>query len=115
MAQNQFKQLVSSLEPDTLKLEDSGPAVQALQLALKALSFYNSSIDGYFGLDTVAALRRFQQDFDLAATGQFDTATWYALTFWAAPPCQDRVQTDNQTKPREIWQLRWLRPFYSHR
>ncbi len=107
-----FKQLIDSLDPDSLKLDDSGAAVQSLQLALKELSFYKSRIDGYFGPSTRAAVRQLQQHFGLSATGQFDAATWYALTFWAEPPCAERSQV--AVPSREPWQFRLLRPFYSH-
>ncbi|MEL7314453.1 MAG: peptidoglycan-binding domain-containing protein [Cyanobacteria bacterium J06559_3] len=110
-----FKQLVDALEPDCLRLDDSGAAVETLQLALQELAFYSSRIDGYFGPSTSAAVRRLQQHFGLSATGQFDVATWYALTFWAEPLCGKQVKVAVQSESREPWQLRLLRPFYSHR
>ena len=112
--QTQFRQTVDSLEPDLLQLNDSGSAVQTLQLVLKELSFYHSSLDGYFGPHTVAAVRQLQKHFGLAATGQFDAAAWYALTFWADPPHANCAQTSACTELREPWQFRLLRPFYSH-
>ena len=110
-----FKHLVHSLEPDCLKLHDAGSAVQVLQLALKELSFYDSPIDGHFGPSTSAAVQQLQHYFGLSATGQFDTATWYALTFWSEPPSVKQSRVVVQTNLREAWQLRLLRPFYSHR
>lgn len=79
---DQFEQTVAALEPDLLTLGDRSSAVQNLQIALKALGFYTDSLDGTFGLKTADAVQRFQQSFGIAATDEFDVATWYALTFW---------------------------------
>jgi len=53
--------------------------------SLKALDFYTDSLDSTFGCKTADAVQRFQQSYGIAATGEFDAATWYALTFWAQP------------------------------
>ncbi|MGB3493273.1 MAG: peptidoglycan-binding domain-containing protein [Elainellaceae cyanobacterium] len=81
----QFEQAVAALEPDPLMLGDRHSAVQNLQIALKALDFYTGSLDNTFGPKTADAVQRFQQSDGIAATGEFDAATWYALTFWAQP------------------------------
>ena len=66
--------------PDnTLEWGDSGEAVRQLQVRLKELGYYSSSIDGQYGSGTYAAIYTFQQRNGLAATGKADTATLIRL------------------------------------
>ncbi|MBQ2928832.1 MAG: peptidoglycan-binding protein [Clostridia bacterium] len=66
--------------PDnTLEWGDSGEAVRQLQVRLKELGYYSSSIDGQYGSGTYAAIYSFQQRNGLAATGKADTATLIRL------------------------------------
>ena len=66
--------------PDnTLEWGDSGEAVRQLQVRLKELGYYSSSIDGQYGSGTYAAIYTFQQRNGLAASGKADTATLIRL------------------------------------
>jgi peptidoglycan hydrolase-like protein with peptidoglycan-binding domain len=56
-----------------LKLGSRGPAVRNLQLRLRL------AVDGWFGPQTLAAVKRFQKARHLRATGVVDAATWKAL------------------------------------
>ena len=68
----------------TTSLGDTGSAVVNIQYLLAYLSqFYNTvpliDIDGIFGQNTAAAVRAFQQTFDIPITGDVDLETWDAL------------------------------------
>lgn len=68
-----------------LKVGDSGNNVRLLQLQLNRISQNYPAIpkieksDGIFGLDTEAAVRKFQEIFSLSQTGQVDKSTWYSI------------------------------------
>jgi N-acetylmuramoyl-L-alanine amidase len=62
-----------------LQQGDEGPSVSALQLALAALGFDVGAVNGVFGKETVAALRKFQESQGIAASGNADDPTWAAL------------------------------------
>lgn len=81
----QFQKLIEALEPEFLTIGSAGRTVQILQLALKELALFKGEANGYFGTTTSAALRQLQAEFDLPKTGEFDTSTWYALSFWIHP------------------------------
>ena len=51
-----------------------GPSVAVLQRALSDMKLFSGAVDGNFGADTVAAVNRYQQDFNLTVNGQADTA-----------------------------------------
>ena len=53
----------------TLALGNTGLAVQALQMRLKALGYYTSDISGLFDSDTETAVRRFEQTYGTMQTG----------------------------------------------
>lgn len=53
----------------------SGPEVVALQERLRELGLLNGEVDGFFGLATLTALKRFQVKYMLAPTGMVDEAT----------------------------------------
>ena len=68
----------------TTSLGDTGPSVVNIQYLLAYLSqFYNTvplvDIDGIFGQNTAAAVRSFQDTFDIPVTGEVDLETWDAL------------------------------------
>ena len=77
------QQAIEQLEPELLQKGDRNTSVQTLQTVLQALSFYTSTIDGYFGEETVNAVEQLQEKMELEVTGLFDLETWYALTFWS--------------------------------
>lgn len=66
-----------------LQLGDSGPLVHSLQITLADLNLYRGSLNGHFGPALAQALTQVQHHFDLPPTGKFDSATWYALSFWS--------------------------------
>ncbi|MBE6786863.1 MAG: spore cortex-lytic protein [Ruminococcaceae bacterium] len=68
-----------------LKLGDSGNNVQIIQTELNRIARNYpaipkiAQINGIFGLDTEAAVRKFQEIFNLTQNGQVDKATWYKI------------------------------------
>ena len=70
---NQFKDLLSE--------GDSGEDIKTVQYYLRFISEFNPAVptvpaDGYFGESTTAAVRAFQQAYDLPVTGVVDGRTW---------------------------------------
>ncbi len=70
---NQFKDLLSE--------GDSGEDIKTVQYYLRFISEFNPAVptvavDGYFGESTTAAVRAFQQAYDLPITGVVDGRTW---------------------------------------
>ena len=53
----------------SLSLGNTGIAVQALQLRLKELGYFNGDVSGLFDSDTEAAVKRFEQTFGTMQTG----------------------------------------------
>ena len=53
----------------SLSLGNTGIAVQALQLRLKDLGYFNGDVSGLFDSDTEAAVKRFEQTFGTMQTG----------------------------------------------
>lgn len=62
-----------------LRLNDRGPTVRFLQRLLREKGVFRGQIDGVFGLQTQRAVRLFQRQQGLAATGVVNHATWQAL------------------------------------
>ena len=91
----QLQSLTQILEPDSLHPGSFGSEVTSLQLALQELSLFEGHVDGYFGAKTESALRKLQREFGLTETGELDTETWYALSFWAEP-AKPRTQDNSQ-------------------
>jgi peptidoglycan L-alanyl-D-glutamate endopeptidase CwlK len=71
---------------DPLKLGSSGPAVAALQQALRDHGFPPGAIDGDFGPGTAAAVVAFQRSEGLVADGVVGPRTAAALGLAAVPP-----------------------------
>jgi peptidoglycan hydrolase-like protein with peptidoglycan-binding domain len=63
----------------TLQQGDRGPEVTALQQRLQTLGFYDGLPTGYFGPETEAAVRRFQQSRGISANGVVSSSTLFAL------------------------------------
>ncbi|MEF3307162.1 CAP domain-containing protein [Paenibacillus sp. GYB003] len=59
-----------------------GPDVFAVQGMLKSLGYFNGTITGYYGSETEAAVKRFQQKYGLTATGSVDDKTLESI-LWA--------------------------------
>ncbi len=62
-----------------LQIGSSGVFVQLLQSTLKKLDFYDSNIDGMFGLKTAIAVKNFQSQFGLVVDGIVGKNTWEKL------------------------------------
>jgi lysozyme family protein/peptidoglycan hydrolase-like protein with peptidoglycan-binding domain len=67
------------VDADALTIGSIGEGVSALQTALAQLNYQVGEIDGEFGPITAAAVRSFQSDHGLPATGIADQATREAL------------------------------------
>lgn len=62
-----------------LKFGDSGDTVTRLQETMKGLQVYSGPITGFYGEQTQAAVRNYQQFNQLAVTGTITKATWEKL------------------------------------
>lgn len=77
--------ITSSYSGTPLRRGTTGPGVVVIQTELNRISQNYpaipkiSPVDGIFGAQTEAAVRRFQEVFDLSADGIVGKATWYAL------------------------------------
>lgn len=77
--------ITSSYPGTPLRRGTSGPSVVTIQVELNRISQNYpaipkiSSVDGIFGAQTEAAVRRFQEVFNLTPDGIVGRATWYAL------------------------------------
>ncbi len=77
--------LIQSYPGTPLRVGSRGPAVVVIQTSLNRISQNYpaipkiSPVDGIFGSQTEAAVRRFQQIFNLTPDGIVGKATWYAL------------------------------------
>ena len=88
---------IHRLEPETLLAGDEGKAVEALQIALTELHFFNGAVDGLYGVKTANGIRRVQRRLGLEETGIFDHNTWYGMTYWSNDLSIDH--TPNSSKP----------------
>jgi peptidoglycan hydrolase-like protein with peptidoglycan-binding domain len=86
------------MEAPFLQQGDGGPAVSALQFALAALGFDVGVVDGIFGEQTQAAVRQFQENQGIDATGTADEGTWQALGGQPFTP-DERTQLSAQEFP----------------
>lgn len=59
-----------------LRKGSNDPAVRDLQEALKALGYDPGPVDGVFGARTETAVKKFQQDREIAADGVVGRVTW---------------------------------------
>ncbi|SJZ74973.1 peptidoglycan-binding protein [Selenihalanaerobacter shriftii] len=62
-----------------VEYRDRGDKVDELQARLEKLGYDPGSIEGYFAYMTKRAVKEFQRDNDLRATGDVDEATWNLL------------------------------------
>ena len=68
-----------------LRVGDSGNNVKIIQTELNRVARNYPAIpkiaeeNGVFGVDTEAAVQKFQQIFELAQTGEVDKSTWYKI------------------------------------
>lgn len=82
----------------TLRQNDKGSDVSALQARLKELGYYTSLVDGSFGSGTTAAVKAFQARNGLTADGVAGSAT-YAILF--SDKAQAAVKNDTPTAAPE--------------
>jgi len=61
------------------RMGSRGQEVKKIQQRLKELSYYNGIIDGVFGGNTYAAVKRFQKGKNLGIDGMVGPVTWSAL------------------------------------
>lgn len=77
--------IVSSYPGRLIRRGTTGPSVVTIQVSLNRISQNYpaipkiSPVDGIFGAQTEAAVRKFQQVFNLAVDGIVGRATWYAI------------------------------------
>lgn len=69
----------------SLQRGDDNARVKNLQRRLKELGYYSDSIDGYFGKNTLSAVKKFQRAVGLTANGIADPETQRALYADDAP------------------------------
>lgn len=67
-----------------------GAIIQRIQEKLTASGCDTKGHDGIYGGDTVAAVKAFQELYDLPATGSVDEQTWVTLMEAPVPPVLDR-------------------------
>jgi D-alanyl-D-alanine carboxypeptidase (penicillin-binding protein 5/6) len=70
-----------NMQREELKIGSSGPLVQALQRTLNARmpESLRLTVDGEFGPSTFAAVKKFQEQVSLEATGRLSVSTWKKL------------------------------------
>lgn len=85
---------------ETLRKGSTGNAVKALQTKLKEKGFYNGSISGTYGTDTVEAVKAFQRSKGLNADGIAGSNTQHAL-YGTVPPGSNDGDLTNTIYPVE--------------
>ena len=70
----------------TLGAAQANDLVLAAQTKLDRMGYYDGELDGSWGSQTAAAVRRFQQAKDLRITGELNSATLNALGLKASKP-----------------------------
>jgi peptidoglycan hydrolase-like protein with peptidoglycan-binding domain len=68
-----------------------GDQVRELQARLKQLKSYAAPVDGVFAASTTDAVKDFQNDFDLVATGAVDEDMWKLLVATTATPSAEEL------------------------
>ncbi|NEP79543.1 MAG: peptidoglycan-binding protein [Okeania sp. SIO3B3] len=62
-----------------LRRGDKATTVAAVQRKLRELGYFSANLTGYYGPITERAVKEFQQDKGIAATGQIEPTTWSLL------------------------------------
>ena len=70
---------ISGIGASSLKPEQTGTDVKAMQQMLAALGFDPGTVNGYYSADTVSAVKAFQEKHGLNATGTADDTTLTTL------------------------------------
>ncbi|MBQ8834660.1 MAG: peptidoglycan-binding protein [Oscillospiraceae bacterium] len=96
--------------PGVLRRGTSGPSVVAIQVALNRISQSYpaipkiSMVDGIFGAQTEAAVRRFQQIVNLTEDGIVGRATWYAIVrYYTAVTSLSELRSQGQRFYANSW------------
>jgi spore germination protein YaaH len=77
----------TNVTPGNLRLGDRGPDVTLLQTKLKVAGFYQGEkVSGYFGLNTLFAVSKFEKANRLRVDGIVDAEEWIALQKLTAIP-----------------------------
>ena len=102
--------ITSSYPGTALRRGTSGPSVVVIQTELNRISQNYpaipkiSPVDGIFGAQTEAAVRRFQQVFNLDADGVVGRATWYALVrYYIAVTSMAELRSQGQRFYANSW------------
>lgn len=82
LSQPNISELTQALEPDLLRRGDRGAAIARLQTVLRSLQLYPGDITGEYDELTAQAVMQLQRQVGVDDHGEFDQATWYALSFW---------------------------------
>ena len=86
----------------TLKLGSTGNSVKDLQLKLKALLYYTSSINSNFDTETEIAVKRFQLNNKLTADGIVGTNTWNLINTLYGNLNECAIEDANEQTPNEF-------------
>ena len=93
-----------------LRRGTTGPGVVTIQVSLNRISHSYpaipkiSPVDGIFGAQTEAAVRKFQQVFNLQADGIVGKATWYALVrYYIAVTNMAELRSQGQKYYQNSW------------
>ena len=96
--------------PGVLRRGTTGPSVVAIQASLNRISQNYpaipkiSSVDGIFGAQTEAAVRRFQQIVNLEPDGIVGRATWYAIVrYYTAVTSLSELRSQGQRFYANSW------------
>ena len=104
--------ITTSYPGTLLRRGTTGPSVVTIQVELNRISQNYpaipkiSQVDGIFGAQTEAAVRKFQEVFDLAADGIVGPATWYALVrYYVAVTSLAELRSQGQKYYANSWAL----------
>ena len=102
--------ITSSYPGTPLRRGTSGPGVVTIQVELNRISQNYpaipkiSPVDGIFGAQTEAAVRKFQEVFNLTADGIVGRATWYALVrYYTAVTSLSELRSQGQRFYANSW------------
>ena len=102
--------ITSSYPGRPLRRGTTGPSVVTIQVALNRISQSYpaipkiSPVDGIFGAQTEAAVRKFQEVFNLQVDGIVGRATWYALVrYYIAVTSMAELRSQGQKYYQNSW------------
>ena len=105
-----IQDITSSYPGRALRRGTTGPSVVTVQVMLNRISQNYpaipkvSPVDGIFGSQTEAAVRKFQEVFDLAVDGIVGRATWYALVrYYTAVTSLSELRSQGQRFYANSW------------